>query len=95
MIKEIHNATQIARTNRSSASSTAKDIVGSFGEMFDQVNKAQIQADRKIEGLVTGQNKDIPGTMIAMEKADTSMKMVMAVRNKVVSAYEEMMRMQV
>lgn len=73
----------------------AKDIVGGFQEMFDSVNQDQLNAENKISELVAGKNKDIPATMIAMEKAEVSMKMLLAVRGKVVSAYEEMMRMQI
>ena len=45
--------------------------------------------------MAAGRNKDIPGTMIAMEKAETSLKMLMSLRNKAVSAYQEVMRMQI
>jgi len=41
------------------------------------------------------ENKDIHGTMLALEKADLSMRLMLQVRNKLVSAYEEVMRMQV
>ncbi|OGG94768.1 MAG: flagellar hook-basal body complex protein FliE [Candidatus Lambdaproteobacteria bacterium RIFOXYD12_FULL_49_8] len=95
MIKEIQGSAQVAQANRSSAKSTAKATVDQFAKIFDEVNQDQLQADQKIASMVTGKNRDIPGAMIAMEKADTSLKLLMAVRNKVVSAYEDMMRMQV
>lgn len=75
--------------------SAGKEIVGSFQKMFDSVNADQMTADKKIAEMVAGKNKDIPGTMVAMEKADISLRMLMAVRNKLVGAYEEIMRMQV
>ena len=75
--------------------SAGKEIVSNFSKMFDKVNEQQQVADKKIENLAAGKNKDVAGTMIAMEKADVSMRMLMAVRNKVVSAYEEVMRMQI
>lgn len=75
--------------------SDSKNLVSSFKEMFNEVNKLHVEADNKVEDMVAGRNKDIPGTMISMEKADVSMRMLMAVRNKMVSAYEEVMRMQV
>jgi len=73
---------------------TGNKIGGSFKAMFDEVNQEQLNADNMIAGMVSGTNKDVPATMIAMEKAETSMKMLMAVRNKMVAAYEETMRMQ-
>lgn len=81
--------------NNGTPKSAAKAIATSFQEMFDDVNKDQIQAEKKVADMVAGKNKDIPGTMIAMEKADISLRMLMAVRNKMVNAYEEMMRMQI
>ena len=75
--------------------SATRGIVGTFQKMFDEVNSEQIQAEKKVAEMVAGRNKDIPATMMAIEKADVSLKMFMAVRNKMVSAYEEMMRMQI
>ena len=52
-------------------------------------------AEAKQVELLTAENKDIHGTMIALEKADISMRLMLQIRNKLVSAYEEVMRMQV
>jgi len=41
------------------------------------------------------ENKDIHTTMIAVEKADMTFQLMMQIRNKITSAYEEIMRMQV
>jgi len=74
---------------------TAQDLAGSFGQILDEVNQEQIQAEGKINEMVAGKNKDVAGTMIAMEKADISLRLLMAMRNKAVNAYQEVMRMQV
>ena len=75
--------------------SAGKEIVGNFEKMFNEVNKDNVIADKKISEMVAGKSKDISGTIIAMEKADVSTRLLMAVRNKLVSAYEEVMRMQI
>ncbi len=71
----------------------------SFGQVLKQslneVNQLQNQADQAIDALATGQNTDIHNTMIAMEKADVAFRLLMQIRNKVISAYETIMRMQV
>ena len=41
------------------------------------------------------ENRDVHGTVIAMQKADVSFRLMMEVRNRIVNAYEEVMRMQV
>ena len=66
-----------------------------LSEAMDSTNRMQQEADTAITELVTGRETDIHRTMIAMEKADVSFQLVMQVRNKLVAAYEEMMRMQV
>jgi len=64
-------------------------------DSIDKVNNLQKQADTAIDDLVIGDNKDIVQTMITMEKADISFRLMMQVRNKILQAYEEVMRMQV
>lgn len=75
------------------------DTVQSFGEMLksslDQTNEVQAQADRAVKELAAGRNKNVHETMLLIEKADMSFKMMMQVRNKVIEAYREIMRMQV
>lgn len=64
-------------------------------ESVEKVNSLQKQADAAIDDLVVGNSKDIVQTMIMMEKADTSFRLMVQVRNKIIQAYEEVMRMQV
>ena len=69
----------------------------SFGKMLTnsikQVNRLQMEADASINDLTTGKQTDIHRTMLAMEKASISFELLMQVRNKVISAYERIMRM--
>ena len=61
-----------------------------------EVNQMQQKADAAITALATGDNKvSLHETMIAMEQADVSFRMMMQVRNKIVEAYQEILRMQV
>lgn len=64
-------------------------------ESVEKVNSLQKQADAAIDDLVVGNSKDIVQTMIMMEKADTSFRLMIQVRNKIIQAYDEIMRMQV
>jgi len=71
----------------------------SFGEILktslSEVNKLQKDADRAIQELAAGNEKDINQTMIALEKAAISFQLMMQVRNKIIAAYQEVIRMQV
>jgi flagellar hook-basal body complex protein FliE len=70
----------------------------SFGNMLarslEEVNQLHMAADEAIENLAAGKQKNIHETMIAMEKADVAFQLLMQVRNKIISAYETIMRMQ-
>jgi flagellar hook-basal body complex protein FliE len=72
---------------------------GSFRESLEtaitDVNDSMLKADQAAKDLVTGKAKDLHDVMITMEKADVSLRTLTAVRNKVVDAYQEIMRMQV
>ncbi|MBI9085888.1 MAG: flagellar hook-basal body complex protein FliE [Desulfobacterales bacterium] len=70
-----------------------------FGEMLgkaiETVNQHHLEADQASVDLATGRSSDVHHAMIAIEKADVSFRMLMQVRNKIVSAYETVMRTQI
>ena len=72
-----------------------EEIGSSFEDSIRQVNDMQQKADKAIESLATGEVKDIAQTMIAVEKADLSFELMTQIRNRIVEAYQEVMRMQV
>ncbi len=64
-------------------------------EALGEVNNLQQKADQAIQQLVGGGQGDLQQTMVALEKADVSFRLMMQIRNKVLEAYQEIMRMQV
>ncbi len=58
------------------------------------VNSKQEIADESIEKVILGE-MGIHEGMMAIGKADTSLKVLAQIRNKVMTAYNEVMRMQV
>ncbi|MDR9500436.1 MAG: flagellar hook-basal body complex protein FliE [Desulfurivibrionaceae bacterium] len=70
-----------------------------FGEVLKKslegVNATIQESGQMTEGLVTGQHSNIHETMIAMEKSTVSFRMLTKVQQKVISAYQDIMRMQV
>lgn len=73
----------------------AKPFGEVLGESIAEVNKLQMEADRAVENLASGKSKNIHETMIAISKADLAFRMTMQIRNKVIEAYQEVMRMTV
>ena len=63
-------------------------------DSIEKVNTQMTSADKKAEDLITGRSQDLQGTLVAMQKADISFRMLMEVRTKMMRAYEEIMRLQ-
>ncbi len=59
------------------------------------VNDAQHQANTAVEQALSGESKDVHETMVALQKADTSLKMMLEVRNKLLEAYQEVIKTQI
>lgn len=64
-------------------------------EALDEVNRLQIEAEDYKKLLATGEIDNLHDVMIAAEKANISLQLTMSIRNKVVDAYREIMRMQI
>ncbi|MCE3223616.1 MAG: fliE [Nitrospira sp.] len=73
----------------------ASNFMGSLKEAISHINDAQSGASQAVDALVTGQTTNIHQTMVALQQADVSFQLMMQVRNKLVSAYEEIQRMQI
>lgn len=72
---------------------------GSFGstiqDLIESVDKQQTGAEFEIARTVAGDAPDLHRTIAALQAADLSFQFALQVRNKVIGAYEEIMRMQV
>ena|ERR1700677_4604012 len=78
-----------------SSGGTEKSFAASLKDAVNSVNTAQKESDFKMQELATGKSQNIHETMIAAEKADIALRLMVQVRNKMIEAYQEMMRMQV
>jgi flagellar hook-basal body complex protein FliE len=61
---------------------------------MDDVNSMQVKSEEAISDLATGQVKDLHQAALAIGKAETSMKLMLEVRNKALNAYKEITRTQ-
>jgi flagellar hook-basal body complex protein FliE len=92
---------QIFTTNNNNVSNSTtsfepkKSFASVLKESIDQVNNSQNEADNMTTKLINGENVDLHQVMIAQQKANITLQATLEVRNKVIEAYQEMMRMQV
>lgn len=73
-------------------------VEGGFGSLLgglvQEVNQKQNVATEAVKGLIGGENVSLHQAVIAMEEANVSFQLMVEVRNKVLDAYQELMRMQ-
>lgn len=78
---------------------SSKDAGPSFADTLKEavgnVNQLHLDSDKKMQELSTGKTDDIAGVMLAAEKADIALRAMVQVRNKIIDAYQEIMKMQV
>ncbi|WP_263833316.1 flagellar hook-basal body complex protein FliE [Sulfurospirillum oryzae] len=87
-------------TNKSNSTVAKTDTTnGSFSkilqESLDEVNDSQVKGDKAMADIATGEVKDLHQAAIAINKAETNMKMMLEIRNKALSAYKEIARTQI
>jgi flagellar hook-basal body complex protein FliE len=73
----------------------SKSFAEVFSSALDDVNKLQQDASQASTNLATGKIQDISEVTVATEKATLALQLTMQVRNKILDAYQEIMRMQV
>lgn len=86
-------------TEMNKAKQTDENNTISFGDYLSDalknVNALQLESDKVTEDFITGKIDSIHDVTIAAEKASISLQLAIEVRNKVLEAYQEIMRMQV
>lgn len=82
-------------TQKSSASNDTKQVSQSFGDMLSSLNQSQLNADSLMQQLSQGENVDLHSVMIGMEENNVNFNVAMGIRDRLVEAYREIMRMQV
>ncbi|MFK8138994.1 MAG: flagellar hook-basal body complex protein FliE [Bdellovibrionales bacterium] len=93
----IRNQNKLAKSSNSTSSTSGakSEFADSLGSAIDKVNTLQKVADQKSEDLATGKTQSLHDTMVAVEKADIALRLMVQVRNKMIDAYQEVMKMQV
>ena len=87
----------ISRIDANNEAKSAKE--GNFSTLLkqslDELNASQEASDKALADMASGQVKDLHQAAITVGKAETSMKLMLEVRNKAISAYKEILRTQV
>lgn len=62
---------------------------------INEVNRQILSSEAKVRDLALGEQGNLHEVMISLEKAKLSFELILAVRNKSLEAYQELMRMQI
>jgi flagellar hook-basal body complex protein FliE len=76
-------------------SGTQKSFADTLQDAIGSVNELQKTSDKAMQNLATGRTDNVADVMIAAEKADIGLRLMVQVRNKIIDAYQEVMKMQV
>ncbi len=85
----------VERQGKSQAKEGYKSLAQTGSDMVKDVNNQGQDANASITDLLTGKTEDIHSVVANVARSDMSFKMLVGVRNKLITAYQETMKMQV
>jgi flagellar hook-basal body complex protein FliE len=93
-ISGISGALSGAPVSSVSAAAPSAPFADVLTEAVGRVEQYESAAKTAVEGMMTGKGVDVHQVMIATEKAESGFEMVLAVRNKALAAYQQVVGMQ-
>lgn len=88
------NVVQPKEVSETSASDVGKQFGSFLNDAINNLNVQQTTVDQLNQSFVKGELSDVHQLTIASEKASLGLQLTVQVRNKIVEAYQEVMRMQ-
>ena len=76
------------------ASKPSGEFQSTLENAIDRVEQFRKTADQSVEQFLTGEGGELHGAILATQRAQLSFDLFLQVRNKVVDAYQEVMRLQ-
>lgn len=80
--------------NKTKETSNGSSFAETLKNSLDDINTQQVNADNLSNSFIKGDDVDVADVMLAGEEAKVSLQYAVQVRNKLVDAYQEIMRMQ-
>ena len=85
----------VGKTDGAAGGSGGDSFAGLLGNALGKLDASQAQASQASQDLATGKATDVSGVVMQVERASLELQLASQVRNKLVDAYSELMRMQV
>ncbi len=94
-IKSLSTADLLANKSTNAVEAGSTDFAQELKNALGNVNQMQVESEKAMSDIATGSVKDLHQAAIAIDKAEISMKLMLEVRNKALSAYKEITRTQI
>lgn len=85
----------ISQGAKTSAANQTTSLGDTFTQVLNTLNESQTNTDTLVSQLASGKDVDIADVMIASTENDVNFRVAMAIRDKLVDAYREVMRMNI
>ncbi len=85
------DSSSLGSSSTQAAATPFKNVLDSA---IQEVEGSRASANQSINQFLSGEGEDLHSTILASQRADLELQMFLQVRNKVVSAYQEVMKMQ-
>jgi flagellar hook-basal body complex protein FliE len=83
------------KVGQASATTAAQGIENTFSSILNNLETTQATSDNLMQQLSAGENVDLSQLMIATQQTDINFRVAMAIRDRLVDAYKEVMRITV
>ena len=91
----VANLPEIANTKKATPFEAQQSFASALKDAINSVNESQIQSDEVTKKMANGEDVDLHTVMITSQKASITLSATLEIRNKVVEAYQEIMRMNI
>jgi len=85
----VAGATGATAKSGAASGSGSTSFADTLKSSIDEVSRLQQDASKAVEDLATGKSENVTGVMTAMEKSDLAFKTLLAIRSKLMDAYDE------
>lgn len=93
-LQRLAEAMQASRTPEGAATGDGVSFSQMVGDLLTHVDQVQKQADVSIQKLAEGDSVSLQDVVLRMEEADLTFRLMKEIRDKLISAYKEVMSMQ-
>lgn len=94
LVSSALSSASLSSSTLGAESSVSSPFANLLKSAIGNVQKLEDQATSAVQGLISGSGVDVHQAMIATQKSDMAFEMALAVRNKAVAAYQQVMQMQ-